>query len=106
MISFDDKIKVLELFGFAHTKVGMSTDKYAFLYHHIDELTEDEFNECIKNYENDMKTYRIIFEDSDHNDLYERTKKFNNKEEAGKYAKEIIATTSDDSKYFRIVTEK
>ena len=23
-----------------------------------------------------MKTYRIIFEDSDHNDLYERTKKF------------------------------
>ena len=53
-----------------------------------------------------MKTYRIIFEDYDHNDLYERTKKFNNKKEASKYAKEIIATTSDDSKYFRIVTEK
>jgi hypothetical protein len=53
-----------------------------------------------------MKTYKIIFEDGDHNDLYERTKKFNNKEEASKYAKETIATTSDDSKYFKIVTKK
>ena len=50
-----------------------------------------------------MKTYKIIFEDCDHNDLYERTKKFNNKVEASKYAKEIIATTSDDSKYFKIL---
>lgn len=53
-----------------------------------------------------MKTYKITFEDSDHNDLYERTKKFNNKTEASKYAKETIATTSDDSKYFKIVTKK
>lgn len=52
-----------------------------------------------------MKTYKIIFEDCDHNDLYERTKKFNNKVEAIKYAKEIIATTSDDSKYFKIFTQ-
>lgn len=50
-----------------------------------------------------MKTYYIIFEDYDHDELYRRTKQFKNKKEAAKYAKEIIATTSDDSKYFRII---
>ena len=50
-----------------------------------------------------MKTYKIIFEDSDHNDLYERTKKFYNKREACRYAATIIATTSDDSHYYRVV---
>ena len=50
-----------------------------------------------------MKHYRIVFEDCDHNDLYERIKKFDNKTEASRYAKEIIATTSDGSKYFRII---
>lgn len=60
MISFDDKIKVLESFGFAHTKVGMSTDRYAFLYHQIDELTDDEFNECVEIYEYDRKMTQTI----------------------------------------------
>ena len=49
-----------------------------------------------------LKNYKIIYEDYDHNDLYEKIKKFKNKTEAIKYAKEIIATTSDDSKYYRI----
>jgi hypothetical protein len=50
-----------------------------------------------------MINYRIVFEDYDHNELYGRIKEFKNKKEASKYAKEIIATTSDDSKYFRII---
>ena len=53
-----------------------------------------------------MKTYHIVFEDYDHNELYRKTKQFNNKKETEKYAKEIIATTSDDSKYFYIIRFK
>jgi len=50
-----------------------------------------------------MKKYKIIFEDADHNDLYERIKKFDNKREACRYAATIIATSSDDSHYYRVV---
>jgi hypothetical protein len=50
-----------------------------------------------------MKVYKIIFEDYDHNELWSRIKEFTNKKEAEKYAKEMIATTSDDSHYFRII---
>jgi Cdc6-like AAA superfamily ATPase len=55
------------------------------------------------NMRNTIKNYRIVFEDYDHNELYGRIREFKNKKEASKYAKEIIATTSDDSKYFRII---
>lgn len=48
------------------------------------------------------KIYKIVFEDYDHNELWFRVKSFKNIKEAQKYAEEMIATTSDDSHYYRI----
>lgn len=50
-----------------------------------------------------MKNYKVIFEDKERNDLFEKVKSFNDKKEAGKYAKEYISNTSDNSTYFRII---
>jgi hypothetical protein len=46
---FDTRIRQLEKLGFVHTRVGLSSDTLvsAFLYHQIEEPTEEEWVEFI-----------------------------------------------------------
>ena len=48
MITFDEKISILKGLGFKETKVGLSSERYAFLWHQVDELTDKQFNDFIK----------------------------------------------------------
>ena len=50
-----------------------------------------------------MKNYKITFEDSDRNDLFDKVKSFSNKKEASIYAKLYIANACDGSTYFRVI---
>lgn len=49
-----------------------------------------------------MKTYKITFQDSDHNDLYVRTSKFHSLMQACEYASSIVFMNSDDSFYYEV----
>ena len=49
-----------------------------------------------------MKTYKIGFNDIEENEVYSITKKFDDLAEATRFAKLIIANTSDDCSTFTI----
>ncbi len=49
-----------------------------------------------------MTNFKISFNDSQENEVYSVTKKFDSLEEASKYASLVLATTSDDCTAFTI----
>jgi hypothetical protein len=44
---FDSRISALQAAGFRKTRVGMSSDKYALLWHQIDSYSDAEFQELL-----------------------------------------------------------
>jgi hypothetical protein len=44
---FDTRVNALLAAGFHKTRVGMSSDKYAMMWHQIDSYTDAEFQELL-----------------------------------------------------------
>jgi hypothetical protein len=52
MSKFDTRVEQLEKLGFKDIRVGYSNEKYAFMYHQIEEITQENWDELIKIIEN------------------------------------------------------
>lgn len=45
---FDTRVEQLEKLGFKDIRIGYSNERYAFMYHHIEEPTDEQWDEFIK----------------------------------------------------------